>query len=148
MKLSDLFHQHKDLARILQKSDRVDVNNARNSGGPQGYVRIYSVKRLKNGGFLFVTITREPYKRPRKHLVKIWPKDPNYRGKLSDCPDVLIRCDCARFMFKWEVANNIHGISPIHYSNGEFPSETNPRAKASGCKHVIRCGKAILNHGW
>lgn len=76
-----------NLERILKKSNKVDIKNSRN-------VRIFQMKRLKGPGFLAITITREPGQRPRKHLVKIYPRNPDYKGKISDCPNVMIRCDC------------------------------------------------------
>jgi hypothetical protein len=129
------------LEKILRKANKVDLKNSAN-------VRIFQMKRLKGPGFLAITITREPGQRPRKHLVKVYPADPNYQGTISDCPNVLVRCDCDRHCFKWEVANNVHKVSPIYYSNGAMPYETNPALRVGVCKHCIRVGLAILHRKW
>ena len=75
------------LESILKKANKVDLTNSK-------LVRIFQMKRLKGPGFLAITITREPGQRPRKHLVKIYPRNPDYKGTITNCPNVMIRCDC------------------------------------------------------
>ena len=50
----------------------------------------------------------------------------------------MIVHNCARFLYTWEVALTFHGASKIRYSNGEFPSTTNPRLVPGACKHLYR----------
>ena len=129
------------LERILRKANKVDLRNSK-------MVRVFQIKKLKHGGFLAITITREPGQRPRKHLVKIYPRESTYKGTLNKCEHVMVRCDCGRHCFKWEVANNVHKVSPIYYSNGDLPWETNPALRVGVCKHAIRVGMVILNRKW
>lgn len=129
------------LDRFLKKTNKVDLKNSNN-------VRIFQLKKLKAGGFWALTITRIPGQSPRKHFCKIWPRDPKYIGKISECPHVLVTCDCERNKFKWEVANNVHKVSPIRYSDGSMPNETNPNLRYGPCKHLVRLGRVLLNKRW
>lgn len=126
------------LESILKKANKVDLTNSK-------LVRIFQMKRLKGPGFLAITITREPGQRPRKHLVKIYPRNPDYKGTITNCPNVMIRCDCARNMYKWEVANAVHKCSPIYYSNGAMPYDTNPALRVGAC--IAKGSKITTNKG-
>ena len=48
-----------------------------------------------------------------------------------------VTCSCEYFMYHCEVADAQHDNSSIKYSNGKFPSETNPSGVAHLCKHLI-----------
>jgi len=44
-------------------------------------------------------------------------------------------CSCADFLYRWEVALHNKEAAEIEYSNGEWPSATNPTGQAGWCKH-------------
>lgn len=50
---------------------------------------------------------------------------------------VLVSCSCADFMYRHEVALHSKEAAEIEYSNGAFPSVTNPGLRTGTCKHLL-----------
>lgn len=59
--------------------------------------------------------------------------------------NVKVSCSCADFLYRWEVALHNKGAADIEYSNGAFPTMTNPSGKHATCKHLIALYNRIKN---
>lgn len=53
-------------------------------------------------------------------------------------PTVVLSCSCPDFKYRHEVALAVKGGAEITYSNGRRPRITNPRMRATCCKHCLR----------
>ena len=51
---------------------------------------------------------------------------------------VVLSCSCADFMYRHEVALWKRGGAELEYSNGMAPKKTNPKMRATCCKHCLR----------
>lgn len=90
-----------------------------------GYVacKSYSTHKVDANGKLVRTVS------PNQHVTVITFID----AKLH----VYAACSCEDNTFRWEWANANKGAAEIEYSNGEPPTTTNPKLRASLCKHMI-----------
>ncbi len=87
-------------------------------------------KRKPNSRGKMVTV-----KNPVKHTSVI-----TFINKKLKCS---VSCSCGDNLYRWEVANTLKGASDIEYSNGEMPFITNPKLRASLCKHLLALYWAI-----
>jgi len=110
------------------------------------YVNIAKVDIVSNREINFVTVTRIPGEAPRLHRVRVYSSDPNYPDRLVDCKSVRYECDCADHKYRKEVADSLHYISDIKYSNGNMPLETNPGMVPGICKHAFKALMYIYQH--
>lgn len=85
---------------------------------------------------------------PRYHSQLIYARDPEYAGKLIDCPQVIFSCDCARFKYMWEYALWKRGAAEVRYGNGAPPTTTNNRMRNAACKHFYRLRKGLIQRKW
>lgn len=53
-----------------------------------------------------------------------------------------VSCDCKDFKFRFEVADYRQSASDLKFSNGRFPTKTNPKNLPGICKHLL----AVLEH--
>jgi len=51
--------------------------------------------------------------------------------------NVLVSCSCDDAQYRTEYALHSKGAAEIEYSNGEYPSHTNPKLIPYCCKHVL-----------
>lgn len=103
------------------------------------YVSIKSVQRHKTKPLIkFTTLTREPGQEPRIHVLRIYSADPNYKGRLSECPALKLSCNCLNFGYVFETSLALRGAADIIYSNGDFPIQTNPTIRPGCCKHTFK----------
>lgn len=123
------------LRRILRMTPRMFHNNAQ-------YVRMLSIKKAKTKSgltaYLGVMRTHDPMrdKPPRKRNVSIIGLDPD-SGLPVNRQRVLLQCDCENYAFTWEYANAAHNAARLLFSNGAYPSFTNPQLAPGACKHLI-----------
>lgn len=128
------------LSKLLLNSSRmVDMHNSM-------YVKPFKVEKLRDlqGRTVFraYTHTNDPRFPPeRDHSPTIRPKDVNYKGKISNCPSVVLSCTCYRWVFLWEYADALRGDGLIWYGNGEPPLVTNPSYYPALC---IAKGELVL----
>lgn len=59
---------------------------------------------------------------------------------------VVLSCSCPDFMYRHEVALWKRGGADIEYSNGMRPRITNPRERATCCKHCLRFYQYLSTH--
>lgn len=122
--------------QIAKKTTRLRKEGAR-------YVRFTDIKKgyLSNGngyiaGASYSTHIIGPDGRPvvnqapNKYVTVIEFLDRRLHAKVS--------CSCSDFLYRWEVALNNKEAAEIEYSNGEWPSMTNPQGSARWCKHLQR----------
>lgn len=77
-------------------------------------------------------------KKHRVWITKLLPKtydtfimiNPKYKN-------VVLSCSCPDFMYRHEVALYRRGGAEIEYSNGRLPKITNPKYRATCCKHCL-----------
>ena len=50
---------------------------------------------------------------------------------------VWVSCDCEYFLYHCEVADAEHDSASIKYSNGKYPTQTNPQGVGHICKHLL-----------
>lgn len=128
------------LTEILRKAQRVDIE-----GIPSVAIVKDSVRKQRN--VLLTTTKTRPApgeaKRYHYHNQRVYPVDRKYTGNLASCPAVKVSCTCERFTYVWEVALWKQGAADILYSNGEMPTQTNPRMIPGCCKHLIKIIKYI-----
>ena len=90
------------------------------------------------------TITSIPWENEsREHFQSIKPKDPSYKGKIVDCPSVVVTCDCKRYQFYWEYALHHNLAAKIIHCNGNPPIITNPLLVPGCCKHLYVIMQAL-----
>lgn len=112
------------------------------------YVKDVSITSLKafpkaTGivGYVSRSITRDDKGPPRKYEHFLIARD----GKqVSKSKAIKISCQCPRFMYYYEYALAQKGAADIIYSNGEFPSTTNPGLVPSMCKHGLALMYTVL----
>lgn len=51
---------------------------------------------------------------------------------------IVLSCSCPDFLYRHEVALYKRGGAEVEYSNGRLPKITNPRLRATCCKHCLR----------
>lgn len=103
------------------------------------YVAVRSAQLHKTKPLIkTTTITREPGQKPRIHTQRIYATDPNYVGKLSECPSLRVACNCGNHLFQWEVALSYRNAADIIYSDGSYPIEKNPSLRPGCCKHIFK----------
>lgn len=128
------------LRKLIRYSPRLMHNNAQ-------YVRILTIKKAttRSGlqAYLGVVRTHDPDrdKPPRKRNVSIIGLETD-SGLPITRQRCLVQCDCENFAFTWEYANAAHNASRLLFSNGMYPSFTNPELVPGACKHLI----AFANH--
>lgn len=105
------------------------------------WVHVIDYKKLiakdKRLTVAYVTQTRNPGEKPRRHKLRISARDQKYRGLICEAPKVIVTCDCHRHTFKWEYALWNGGAAKLINGNGEPPVITNPRMLIRVCKHLI-----------
>lgn len=118
---------------LLKKIGKTQLVNSK-------YVRIKRVQfNEKKNLYKFTTETFDPEtKQKRLHVQRIYPADPNYKGRLTDCPAIKVACSCGFHLFFTEVSLAYHGAADIIYSNGAYPIARNPQLKLWTCKHVFK----------
>ncbi len=67
----------------------------------------------------------------------------NQIPKISKQKRVQIDCDCADYLYTWEVALWTYGAAKIRRSNGEHPEVKNPGLVPGCCKHLTAVLKLI-----
>lgn len=122
-----------NIMALLKNVPKVDINNSHK-------VMIVDVKQKGN---ILHTVTKTTERKnnvskTRLHKQKVYPALKSYKGKLVDCPDVKVTCDCERFTFYYEYALAKKGAADIIQSTGEKPTTTNPSMKAGLCKHLTK----------
>lgn len=60
---------------------------------------------------------------------------------------VVVECGCDDFWAVWEVALNRHKAARIKFSNGELPTDRNPRLRPGCCKHIFKLGSDLMAKG-
>lgn len=75
--------------------------------------------------------TRTWVRKPAKYYDTFIMLNPKKRN-------VVLSCSCPDFMYRHEVALFKRGGADIEYSNGMVPRITNPRMRATCCKHCLR----------
>lgn len=140
-----------EIVRMMPASpdvfNAVDVRTVKSRNG-QTYPKR---GKLKNGNIAVSYWTRtddDSKDSPRYHSQLIYARDPEYRGKLIDCKQVVFSCDCPRFKYMWEYALWKRGAAEIRYGNGEPPNVTNKRMRPAACKHFFRVRKGLLQRKW
>jgi len=112
------------------------------------YVRVQRVWPAVKGQpeLRFKTLTIDPKTTPprRVHWQRIYPADPTYEGKLSECPRVKVTCDCERWTYYWEYACFKKGAADIIMGNGKPPKELNMRGIPAPCKHLLEDIRYVL----
>ncbi len=113
------------------------------------FVSIWRISKMRDGANRRVlrgeTITRKPNVPPKRgHYCSYRPVDKNYQGPLSQCPAVLMTCNCDDWMYRFEYAAWYRGAAEILHGNGEYPESTNPSLKFSACKHLLLLGIKII----
>ena len=116
------------------------------------YVGVLRITKGKADGPVSLksqTITNDlKNKQRRKHVQRIWAKDPDYRGTIGNCRSIMVDCDCLRYLYTWEYSLWKRGAARIQRSNGEPPVITNPTERAAPCKHLMRVFEFILREGY
>jgi len=111
------------------------------------YVAVRSIKKHKTKPLVRIeTITKVPGESPRSHITNIYAADPDYEGKLYNCPAIRVSCNCKDFLFRREVALTLKNAAEIRYSNGDMPIETNPQLIPATCKHIFKALLYIVSH--
>jgi hypothetical protein len=125
------------LKQLLNSAWPQDKTNARE-------VRLVQYKYTPNLKLATLhTVTHDLKKQEKRlHRQRVIAADRKYHGTINKCPALILSCDCARFLFYYEVALKSRGAANIVYSNGENPSTTNPHLKPGICKHLI----VVLNY--
>lgn len=105
------------------------------------YVRLQRIFPVVQGepALNFKTLTVDPNTTPprRVHFQRIYPADPEYQGKLIECPRIKITCDCERWTYFWEYACFKKGAADIIMGNGRPPTFLNTRGLPAPCKHLL-----------
>lgn len=121
--------------QIVKKANRLRLEGAK-------YVRITDMKKgydSQGRGFVacasysthLIGEDGKPIKNPHPH------KYVSVITFLDRKLNVQVSCSCADFLYRWEVALHNKGAAEIEYSNGAFPTMTNPAGKHATCKHLI-----------
>jgi hypothetical protein len=123
------------IQQIVKKANRLRLEGAK-------YVRFTDIKKgydSRGRGFVagasysthLIGEDGRPVKNPHPHkyVTVITFRD----QKLN----VLVSCSCADFLYRWEVALHNKDAAEIEYSNGAYPTMTNPSGKHASCKHII-----------
>ena len=118
--------------QFVKKVAKTQLTNSR-------YVSIRSAQLHKTKPLIkTTTLTREPGQKPRIHTQRIYASDPNYVGKLSECPSLRVTCTCANLVTQWEVSLALHNAADIIYSDGSYPIIKNPNLRPGCCKHIFK----------
>lgn len=131
---------------------RPDIFNAHNvftvtSFRGKQYPKLGKLPQTGNKAVSYVTVTKDD-KGTRYHRQLLYARDPNYEGRLVDCPAVVFSCDCERFKYFWEYALWRKGAAEVIFGNGEPPNITNPRMRNAVCKHIFRVRKGLRKRKW
>jgi len=131
---------------------RPDIFNANNvftvtSFKGKQYPKLGTLPGTGNKAVSYITVTKDEKGR-RYHRQLIYARDPNYKGRLIDCPQIVFSCDCERWKYMWEYAVWRKGAAEVVFGNGEPPKTTNPRMRNAVCKHIFRVRKGLRKRKW
>lgn len=129
------------IQQIVKKANRLRLEGAR-------YVRITDVKKgydSQGRGFVaaasysthLIGEDGRPVANPHPH------KYVSVITFLDTKLHVQVSCSCADFLYRWEVALHDKGAAEIEYSNGAYPTMTNPQGRHATCKHLISLYRKI-----
>lgn len=69
----------------------------------------------------------------------------------ADDTDVLVRCNCADFFWRWHNANHLHkalyGRNRKKYEALHNPGSANPNDDMGMCKHLLKMAKTLKESG-
>ena len=112
-------------------------------------LRSINKKQFKNGsiGVITTTLTDLPnYAQPHKWEQVIRCTPASYRGRVSECENIVFNCSCPRFTYTWNWVLWAKSASVLNATN-EPPDITNPRKLIGTCKHGIISLQAIRKRG-
>lgn len=132
--------RHKEEAlkarEIVQNTFATDRQNA---------IRVHPADlKTTSRGWNIATITKEPGKRARQHLVRVF-LPAHYHGKFSKCNEIKVDCDCGRYQFVWNWALLQKNAAIKDRTNGAAPDVTNPDYSPGCCKHALVAIKTLLS---
>lgn len=128
--------------RGLMEKQKADVR----SKGKTVTIKMVKGVSTDGGGYQAFALDSANDPITKWHKCAITGIKPNFT---SNDNGLKVSCGCERFMFHHEYALHYHGMSHIIYSNGEPPTATNPRFRASldgvqVCKHLYALAVRLI----